>query len=129
MYSDPMRLAPKFIAPFFWVALLSLQLSGMHMHVSLAGGDGGLHGSHTTHDADPHHADPHGDDHSTDVDVSMVELNSVWSKLLSFLLPVAIMLLSLVWLHQPVRLAAPPSFQLKSRTRWRPPLRAPPLPA
>jgi hypothetical protein len=117
-----MRLAPAFIIALFFITLLSMQLSGMHMHVNPQGDSGELHGSHT-HDHDP---GPSGHDHSSDIDVSVLELGATWAKLLTFLVPIATLLLSVVWVLQS---NWPPSRILQSlqrRSRWRPPLRAPP---
>lgn len=122
VYSRLMRLAPTFIAALFFVALLSMQLSGLHMHVNPQGDSGELHGSHT-HGHDP---DPIGHDHSLDIDVPVLELGATWAKILTFLIPIVALLLSVVWVLQSIW--SPPRIPqfLQRRSHWRPPLRAPP---
>ncbi len=118
-----MRRVPACILTFVFVALLSMQAAGLHLHVNLQGGDGGLHGAHV------HHADPDGHDHGADVDVSLFELGATWSKILTFLVSVVSLPLAVVWVLQAF---VPPSVTTLSthrRSRWRPPLRAPPLAA
>jgi hypothetical protein len=116
-----MHLAPTVIAALFCGALLSMQLSGLHMHVNPQGDSGDLHVSHV------HDAEPDGHSHNADVDVSVFELGTTWSKILTFLLPIVVMLFGIVWVLQTVW--SPPRVQLslQRRSRWRPPLRAPPL--
>jgi hypothetical protein len=109
------------VIALFCLALLGIQLSGSHLHVNLQGDSGGLHGSHV-HDS---HSDGH--DHSADVDVSVLELGTIWSKVITFLVPIAMMLLGIVWVIQTIWPAPRPRLSLLRRTRWRPPLRAPPL--
>jgi hypothetical protein len=80
-----------------------------------------LHAEHV------HDADPDGHDHSADVDVSIFELGTLWAKL-AFLLPA----LGMFLLVPPIRCwilrhSAEPSPARRSQSRWRPPLRAPPL--
>ena len=101
-------------------ALLTLQLSGLHLHVGLGHG-ASLHAEHI------HGADPDGHDHSRDVDVALVELGAVWAKLV----PLTSSLLPSTLLPTPGRWsvwresAAPASG--RDTARWRPPLRAPPI--
>jgi hypothetical protein len=82
-----------------------------------------LHGEHV------HDADPDGHDHSADVDVSIFELGTLWAKLL-FVLPVLGFALAIsatgCWRSRRPSVTTPVQ---RWRSRWRPPLRAPPLPA
>ena len=113
---------PYSIAVFACVCLLTMQLSGLHLHVDPGGNDTGMHGTHV-HDADP---DDH--DHSADVDVSLLEqLSSSWSKLIPLLIICVIVLAAVAWTQ--TRLRSPPaqSGKARYRVRWRPLLRAPPI--
>lgn len=104
----------------FCTSLLGMQFSGLHLHVNPEG-SGGLHGTHI------HGADPDGHDHEADTDVSPFELGTGWTKLLSFLIPFVFIMLAAV---QPGKLVWKPITRcLHSRgfSRWRPPLRAPPI--
>jgi len=116
-----MRPATIFIVTVICVALLGMQLSGMHRHADLQGESGGLHTTHV------HDSGSDGHDHSADFDVSAFELGAKWSKLLTFLPSIVIALLAISWIVQTVW--PPPSQRLtqRQRIRWRPPLRAPPL--
>jgi hypothetical protein len=110
------------IAALACAGLLAIQLSGLHMHVDAAGDARGMHGTHV------HQLDPDDHDHSTDIDVSVLEQVSVsWSKLVPLLFTAAILLASVVWRRLKVR--APPEITAKAsgNIRWRPPLRAPPI--
>lgn len=115
-----MRLAPLFIVAITGIAMLSVQMSGLHMHASVDDEASRLHGTHV-HDIG---SDSH--DHSADVDVSVLDLGIVWSKLMPMLLAIAVVL-AVVWTRQtewplPIRILS-----LRRQFRWRPPLRAPPL--
>lgn len=128
------------------LSLLSLQLSGVHVHAD----DGGYIGapetpfthSHGLHDhGDAYHAGTvddsgHGDhdtspshDYEGAQDVSLLEL-----ALGTFKMPIAILALFLLFLVLS-RIRSLCASEFVSRvlsgrhTRWRPPLRAPPLPA
>lgn len=121
VYSPPVHRPSVFIIGLTCVALLSMQLAGVHMHVNVEGGHGGIYGTHV------HDAGPGGGDHSADVDVSLFELGTAWSKLVPLLPGYTIVLLTVVWiLHT---LWPPPltALALRRRSRWLPPLRAPPI--
>lgn len=121
MYSFSMPKLSSLILVIFCTSLLCMQLSGMHLHVN-PDGDGGLHGTHV-HDADH---DGHG--HETDTDVSLLELLSGWIKLLLFLAPFVFIVLAIM---RPGKLVWAPITHIlypRDRSRWRPPLRAPPIP-
>ena len=103
------------------VAMLSMQVAGSHLHAGEPGGDAGVHGTHL------HDVNADGNDHNTAVDVTLIDLRIVWSKLMAVLVAVFPTILAIVWiLHtrwpSPVRI-----LPLRSRIRWRPPPRAPPL--
>ena len=121
MYLRLMRLAPTFIVASICIALLGMQLSGMHLHASEQGDSGGLHTTHV------HVSDPDGHDHSADFDVSAFELGAIWSKLLAFLPTLAITLLAVAWVIHSLRAPPPQRLTQRRRIHWRPPLRAPPL--
>ncbi len=70
-YSGRMCKAPYSIAAFACVCLLTMQLSGLHLHVN-PDDNGGLHGTHV-HDTDH---DGHG--HEADTDVSLIKF--IWSS-------------------------------------------------
>jgi hypothetical protein len=102
------------------VALLMTQMVGLHLHASMQPDQDGLHASHI------HGADPDGDDHSSDVDVSVVEFGALWAKLAPMM--IGSFMLSLpeaTTVHQilPVSESSLPS---SAASHWRPPLRAPP---
>lgn len=102
--------------------LLAVQLSGLHMHVDAVGDSLGMHGTHV------HQLDPDDHDHSTDMDVSVLEqVSASWSKLVPLLFAAAILLASVVSIRLNAR--APPEITAKAsgNIRWRPPLRAPPI--
>ena len=105
------------------VALLILQSAGLHLHANVHTDGMQLHTEHV------HDADPDGHDHSTDVDVTIFEVGMLWAKL-AFLLPA----LGLTLLLAPIRcwilhFSLEPSPARRRQSRWRPPLRAPPLSA
>ena len=116
-----MRLVPLCIIAFVGVAMLSMQMSGLHLHAGDHHNDAALHGVHV------HDVDPDGHDHSADVDVSVIDFGIVWSKIMPVLLSIFPVTLAIVWvlhtLWPPTTLLIP----LRRRSRWRPPLRAPPL--
>jgi hypothetical protein len=70
-------------------------------------------------------ADAH--DHDANIDVAFFELSVPWSKLAPFLIVLLAVLVITSRTTQSVKF--PPSQWLKprKRSRWRPPLRAPPL--
>lgn len=115
----------KVASPMLLVAcicLIMMQMSGTHIHVDARGEHAGLHGTHL------HETDHHGHDHSAESDVSVLEEQGLtWSKLLSIIVACVALLFSQHWPRQrlwllPVHFAKP-----RRRSRWRPPLRAPPF--
>ena len=105
------------------ICLIMMQMSGTHIHIDARGEHAGLHGTHL------HETDQHGHDHSAVSDVSVLEkLGLTWSKLLPVILSAVALLFTQHWPRQqtwilPVQFGKP-----RRRSRWRPPLRAPPLP-
>jgi hypothetical protein len=122
-YIPGMRLRSMILLAAALSSMLFIQVGGLHQHVSLDDGAGGLHGSHL------HHVD-HGDhDHESEVDVEIFDLGVAYSKTMLFL--VALFLTILVC-SRAVRATIFPRtnrlFQFR-HAHWRPPLRAPPIPA
>ena len=118
---ESMRLAPLSIVAFAGVAMLLMQMSGLHLHAGDHGDDAALHGAHV------HDVGSDGHDHTADVDVSLIDFGIVWSKIMPVLMVILPTALAIVWvLHT---LWPPPTtlIPLRRRSRWRPPLRAPPL--
>ena len=103
------------------LSLLGAQLSGLHMHVGDHGYSGAPHATHS-------HAggtDPHDHEHETDVNV--LELGTIASKHLLFLLAIGF---SIFLALAPRRHVVPRHDRVLShgrRVRLRPPLRAPPI--
>lgn len=116
-----MRLAPLSIIVFIGIAMISLQMSGLHMHANAQDGASGLHGKHV------HDLDSDGHDHSADTDVSVLDPGIVWSKLMPVLLLAILVILAVVWTRQMVWPRPARVLPLHRPPRWRPPLRAPPL--
>lgn len=116
------------------LSLLSLQLSGLHLHAGQNGVDSSPHGTHVhgvgTHDHDQledHRHAEDGDDHNGDRDLSLVELCAGAAKLLPvlFLGPVLQLPIGPSDSHRVVlrwRDRAP----IGRASHWRPPLRGPP---
>jgi hypothetical protein len=122
VYGSAMRNSPTWFIVIPVIALLSMQLSGLHLHVN-SDGAGGLHGTHV-HETD---SDGHGHGHEHDTDVSLFELGTSWGNLVLFLPPLFIML-TFVQSGRSVWMLIADTFQhRRHRSRWRPPLRAPPL--
>jgi hypothetical protein len=90
------------------LSLLTMQVSGQHLHVNAEGQGGALHGLHLHHA----HMDGHGHDYDAEIDVSLFDKGSTtWTKLAPFLVGLVVVLLVII---------------RTGTTRWRPPLRAPP---
>ncbi len=117
-----MRTAPLLLIAIMCLSLLTLQMSGLHLHVSADGQSGALHGTHL-HDAD---LDGHGHDHNADVDTSPFEPGTASSKLDPFLVTFVITLLAIIWASETVWPPFVERLTTRCRSRWRPPLRAPP---
>jgi len=121
MYDSAVRTSPTLFIIIPVIALLSMQLSGLHMHFNPAGADG-LHGTHV------HATDPDGHEHEHDIDVSLFELGAVWGNFVLLLPPPPFIMPTFVQSDRTVWVLVGDTFQRRQRTRWRPPLRAPPLP-
>ena len=118
---DSMRLAPLSIVAFAGVAMLLMQFSGLHLHAGDHVDDAALHGAHV------HDVGPDGHDHTADVDVSLIDYGIVWSKIMPVLMAILPTALAIVWVLHTLWPPPIPLIPLRRRSRWRPPLRAPPL--
>lgn len=117
-----MRLTTFAILAFVCISLLFVQFSGLHQHVNTQGLDSGIHATHV------HVVDPDHHDHAADVDVSFYELGVTWSKIMSFLVVLALTLLITGRATESISFLYNHLLHPCRRSRWRPPLRAPPLP-
>ena len=117
-----MRQVPSLFIAIMCLSLLTMQMNGLHLHVNVDSQSGALHGAHL-HDAG---IDGHGDDHDTEIDVSPFEPGVTWSKLIPVLLALMFVLLILRRTSTTVRPPLVERFSTRHRSRWRPPLRAPP---
>ena len=104
------------------LSLLGLQLSGLHMHVDDHGYSGAPHGTHV-HESG---TDPH--EHEHDTDVTIVELGTIASKHLLFLIAGGFSLIILFSVSRRLTPIHEPLIGTGRRVRWRPLLRAPPRP-
>ena len=131
----------RYPVPFIaCVSLLAVQLGGLHMHVDADGNVGGPRGVHLhtqllhSHGEDTHvhhpgtldHEHPGEQEHAGDNDISVAEMRGGKSTLADFDLNLHQgLLIGLVRIEQ----IRPASFEPRTATRksrWRPPLRAPP---
>lgn len=103
------------------LALLMMQFSGLHLHASNLDDSAALHGSHV------HDVESDGHDHTADVDVSIIDLGIVWSKIMPVLMAILPTALGIVWVLHTLLSAPTTPFPICRRTNRRPPLRAPPL--
>jgi len=115
------------------LCLLVMQLSGMHFHVDENGKDAGVHAAHH-HQVDPeHHQDHHPlssvHDHKPEIDISSTELlGLIWTKLIPAIMAcVLATIIVSIGLHQPILALLRAPTRVRRRSRWRPPLRAPPI--
>lgn len=117
-----MRSSPTLLIAIMCLSLLTMQMSGLHMHVSIDSQGGAHHGTHL-HDAG---IDGHGLDHDVEVDVSTFETGTTWSKLIPLLVSLVFVLLATVLASMTVWPALVERLPTRHQSRWRPPLRAPP---
>ena len=117
-----MRTVPVLLIAIMCLSLLTLQMSGLHLHVSGDSQSGALQGTHL-HDADH---DGHGQDHDAEIDVSPFEQGVTWFKLIPILVALIFVLLSIRRTSTMVWPQLVEHFPTRHRSRWRPPLRAPP---
>jgi hypothetical protein len=117
-----MRLAPALLIAIMCLSLLTLQMSGLHLHVSADSQSDALHGTHL-HDADP---EWRGHDHDAEIDVSSFEPGFTFSKLIPILIALIFALLPIIRTCTTVWPSLVERFPTRHRSRWRPPLRAPP---
>ena len=130
-YSSRMRGAPKPIVAVACLYLLTTQMSGLHLHVDEDGHDAGIHSVHLHQvGLEDHSHHEHGDlnNHSAEVDVSLLEqLSASWSKLIPLLIVCVISVYSGLRLQQSLRTPSSQPGKVRHREHWRPPLRAPPI--
>lgn len=104
------------------LCLLFAQAFGTHLHVNDEGGDAGLHGLHI------HETDHHDHEHHGDTDVSVLEkAGTWWSKLPLVVLAALAVFAAAVWIKTRTGAILEPFTKPRRRSRWRPPLRAPPV--
>jgi hypothetical protein len=101
------------------LALLSMQVSGLHMHASLEG-NVGLHGTHV------HGVGPDGHDRESETDVSFLEFSIGWVKHFPLLILFISAFLAIVVFSKHVWAPVTKTIRALRYPRWRPPLRAPP---
>jgi hypothetical protein len=75
-----------------------------------------------------HDLNPEGSDHDREVDVSFFELGITLAKIMPFLITLILVLLVIGRAAKSVSFPPGQFIQPHKRSRWRPPLRAPPLP-
>jgi hypothetical protein len=117
-----MRSSPALLIAIMCLSLLTMQMSGLHLHVSIDSQIGALHGTHL-HDADP---EWRGHDHDAEIDVSSFEPGFTFSKLIPILIALIFALLPVIRTSTTVWPSLVERFPTRHRSRWRPPLRAPP---
>jgi len=110
-----------FLAIFIVISLVSMQASGIHLHVNAAGA-GGFHGTHV------HEADLNDHGHIGDTDVSLFELIRSVNQTFPFIAAFILSLLVVTRYHTHLWAFDTGLLRPRRRSRWRPPLRAPPLP-
>lgn len=110
-----------FLVIFIIFSLVSMQASGLHLHVNAAGA-GGFHGTHL-HEAD---LSDHG--HIGDTDVSLFELIRSVNQTFPFIAAFILTLLVVTRCHAYLWAFGTGLLSPRHRSRWRPPLRAPPFP-
>jgi len=114
---------PNSIVTLACICMLALQFSGLHLHVGTADDRAEMHGTHL-HQA-VLLAQDH--DHSTEVDVELLEqFARHWSKVIALISQV-ILLIMAVWILRPTWSPPLKSGKTGRRLHWRPLLRAPPL--
>lgn len=100
--------------------LLALQAGGLHLHTNAETGGLSLHLAHV------HDADPDGHDHSEDVDLTIVELGTLWEQLSAIDGHSELRLVTRTLALWQVGAQTPPEPQTTTAAKLRPPLRAPP---
>jgi len=147
------KLAP-FTLAFACSALLAVQALGLHAHRGADGHPAGVHGTHVHGNAAvgghvQEESAPHGHDHpaapaarhihagespaaapgespDSEFDVSLFDLATAWAKFMPVLLASGFVLLVLFLAPRHPWPAFRPAPLSARRSRWRPPLRAPP---
>ena len=118
------RCKTSFVA-LMCLAFLSMQISGLHGHISVSDGAAEEHQNTHLHDAD---VNGHEIDHDIDEEIDVpLDIRTVWVKTMPFLLLLVLGILSTSLPVRSIWLRLPEQLNTRRRTRWRPPLRAPPL--
>jgi len=122
------------------MSLLAVQLGGLHMHVDADGNFGSVKGvdlhvpllhshggyTHVHLPGTPHHEHPGDPEHAGDNDISVIEMRSGKSKLTDFTFNLHLTLAIHRVLVEQVRPIISEPQPITRKSRWRPPLRAPP---
>lgn len=116
-----MRLTISALLILVCVSLLSLQISGLHQHAGTQAVNADTPGTHL------HDINTDGHEHDSEIDISFFELGVTWSKTLPFLVALVSLLLVISRTAQLVLFPNYERLKPRKRSRWRPPLRAPPL--
>ena len=106
---------------YICIALLTMQWSGLHLHVDMDAKDSSPHISKF------HGLATDGHDHEADAEVQLFELSASWYKLIQFFVLTTLVLFAA---NIFTRMNLPPPFRHYLYQRhhfWRPVLRAPPL--
>ena len=110
------------LAIFITITLVSMQASGIHLHVNTAGA-GGIHSSNI------HESGLNDQDHFGDTDVSLFEVISSATQAAYFVAVFVFALLVVTKCEAHLWAASTRRLGPRHRSRWRPPLRAPPAPS
>ena len=128
-----MNILSKSIVTLACLCLLVMQLSGMHFHADENGKDAGVHAAHH-HQVDSEQLQGHHHlslvhYHKAQIDVSSTELlGSIWTRLIPAIMACALATIIVsIGLHQPILSLLRAAARVRRRSRWRPPLRAPPI--
>lgn len=116
------------------LCFLVMQSSGMHFHVDEHGKDAGVHSAHqhlidSEDHQDHHHQLSNVHEHKAEIDISSQEmLGSIWTRLIPAIMTCALVTtIASIGLHQPIRSLLRAPARVRRLSRWRPPLRAPPI--
>ncbi|MDA0824498.1 MAG: hypothetical protein O3C28_19055 [Proteobacteria bacterium] len=110
-----------FLAILIVMSLASLQAGGIHLHVNAAG-SGGFHGMHI------HETELSDHDHLGDTDVSLLEVIRNVNQTFPFIAVFIFTLLVVAKCDAYLFASRTGLLSPRHRSRWRPPLRAPPTP-
>lgn len=120
-YSTAVTATRPLFAILIIILLAVMQSGGIHLHVNAAG-SGGVHGMHV------HETERSEHDHLGDTDVSLLEVIRSVNQTFPF---IAVFILTLLVVSKglaPLWASRTGLLSPSHRSRWRPPLRAPPTP-